>query len=181
MDTINSIINFFNKEVFTAFSNISSIAGLIISIFVFMRVKRIERNYAFRIRVPALASELERQALRLNDYLNDYQNYISDIKEVLAKSEVHLESLREKVDRHTRESIKSLLREIHSYSESQEHLAQLSHIKSLLHRVGLYRLSNAEQEELKGERKQEDVRRIYVSMLKMTTKLSNIQEDRRLE
>jgi|SRR5215213_4066431 len=181
MDIINWLIELFKRDVFTAISNVSAIAGLIISFFVLIRVKRIERNYTFRIRVPALSQGLYDQAQRLINHLNDYQNEIQGIREVLAESRVYLESLQEKVNRDTRKPVKVLLNEIYRYSESHEQLNHLSYPKSFLYRIGLYHLRHAGLEELKGENKRDDIYRIYLNLLALKRKLDIGQEDRRLD
>jgi hypothetical protein len=181
MDIINSIIEFFNRTIFTAFSNLSSIVGLIISIFVLIRIKGIERNYIIRFRVPALISKIEEQASYLSDYLNDYPNFIIDIKAELARAKADLESLKGKVNRQTRKSIRLLLKQVKRYHESHEQLTQVSFVKRLLYHIGLYRLGAAGRHELRSDSKRDAVYSIYESMLTLTREVANTQEDKRLD
>lgn len=178
---INSIIEFFNKAIFSAVSNISAIAGLFISIFVLIRVKRIEKNYILRFRVPDLTTKLDEQADNLVEHLNDYTNFINDIKAAFARSKAHLESLQGKVDRRTKKTIKSLLKQMSKYSESHEQLDGLASPKKFLYRVGIFHLDSASREELRGDRKREAVYKIYEDMLTLTEEINNAQEDRRLD
>jgi len=181
MEIINWLIEFFKRDEFTAFSNVSSVVGLIVSIIVFFRIQKFERNYFDRFRVPDLILKIEAHAFRLANNLNDYPNFIVDIKLELARSKVNLESLQEKMKGRTKKSIKLILNQIQRYSESNEQLNQLSAIKSWLYRLGLYRLRKAGQEELKSDRKRDTVYGIYESMLALTEEVSNVQKDRELD
>jgi predicted nucleic acid-binding Zn-ribbon protein len=91
--------------------SIASIASLLITIFIFLTIRKVKRFYIFTARVPELITELEELASRISDSLNDYESNKDRIEKDLGSAENRLNHLKYKINsRPARKSILSLIK-----------------------------------------------------------------------
>lgn len=95
--------------------DISSIVGLIITIFVFWTVRNIRTYYNLIGRVPDLKKKLEERASKIIALNNDYLNNIVDIDLELAKTEPILVRLKNKLGGKSNSSTKNVIRLVRDY------------------------------------------------------------------
>jgi hypothetical protein len=181
MEFLKYIIALLNKDFFNAIDNLSSLIGLLVSVFVLVKIKKIESNYNARIRLPALLAKINAHASNLIALMQDYAETVNEIKLELASTGADLESLHKKVDRSMKAEIKSTIRRIRRFDESQEKRDGLSKRRILLLYVGLSELDKAGYSELVGDKKRDEVYQIYQDIKILLVKVDNMQEDKMLE
>ena len=131
-----------NGELCSAFGTVASLLGLCLSVWVLWTIKRIEKFYSFKVRVPLINNELSEIASKISDQLNDFEGYTTKTKELLARAEVALGSLKKKVDKELKNQIKTLLKDIKRATEIQPKYNNIEKEKELLNQVyiKLYRI-----------------------------------------
>src|SRR5688500_15320340 len=112
MDFLNQLVGFLNKAIFNAIDNTSSLVGLILSVLVLIKIKKIENNYNVRIRIPNLIAKVENHASTLIELMDHYPDRLNDIKLELAATGADLESLAQKVDRPTKKGVRAIIHRI---------------------------------------------------------------------
>ena len=134
VDTIAKFLA--NNEWFVAVVNITSLVGFIITLWVFVEIRRIRSHYVFKGRVPQHTKKLKRSASKIADYMNDFEDMLPQIKLELVSIEVELESLAKKLDRRSRQSINELLKRIRlCVGDRSKSISDLRGIYRDLHRV----------------------------------------------
>lgn len=127
--------------------SIASILSFIIALIIFYNVKKIKNFYIFKVRVPDLNKKFENVVSNISNFLNDYENATNSIDEETAKCEVVLKSLKKKLPRSLKKSIKNVIERLNNYQN-------------------------------KSDQKTEDnLRDIYLSVLKILEEIKYIQED----
>jgi hypothetical protein len=114
-----SVVDFLQADIVIAVVNFVTIVGFVITVFVFIDVKRIKRYYKFVGRVPDLKKNLKQHATNINNYLNDYSNFGSEIQAEITLAEVTLKSLITKTDGQVKQSIISLLKDIQLFNSTK--------------------------------------------------------------
>ncbi len=109
-----------NEITLSDIGSLSSILGFIVSVFVLYNLRVIVRSYMFKARVPALQKKLSTHTSHLIRYLNDFDGSIQSIKEELAKSQIVLNSLRRKLKRPAKGSVKQALKLIDTYKKDHK-------------------------------------------------------------
>lgn len=92
--------------------NVSSIAGLGVTLFVAWSVRRLRQQYSFKARLPQILHKLSERASALSSLLNDFERNRGDIQLELSQTKPLLKSLRSKLSRAQRKSCKNLNAEI---------------------------------------------------------------------
>ena len=108
------MINFFQNITFADISNAASILGLLLTILVFINLRSIKRSYIFTARAPELLEKLVKHGSNLSAYLKDFSNSRQEIELELAGAEIVLKSLRSKVGRRAKGSVKRVLKIVKS-------------------------------------------------------------------
>ena len=106
---------FSNILTLSNFGNIASIIGVIVTILVFLRVKKIHLGYLFKIRGPIIVDKLRGYSDNILIYLNDIDSYQSDLTRDLRLCTANLKNLRKKVPKDIRKTIKMLDKKINKY------------------------------------------------------------------
>jgi len=91
-----------------AIVNIASLASLIITIIILIRVSKITRSYLFKVRAPQHIKKLKDIAQNIVRQLSDYENNKDSISRQLTSAEVQLEQLQKKSTGKDSDKIKSL-------------------------------------------------------------------------
>jgi len=127
--------------------SIASILSFIIALIIFFNVKKIKNFYIFKVRVPDLNKKFENVVSNISNFLNDYENTTNSIDEETAKCEVVLKSLKKKLPRSLKKSIKNVIERLNNYQ-------------------------NRPYQKTEG-----NLREIYVNALKILEEIKYIQED----
>lgn len=106
---------------FTRLGSISSIIGLLLTILIFYRLRRIHRNFLFQARIPDLKRKIKQHRSKLSTFLNTYDDSVDQIEIELKKCQSNLGSLKPKVERSLRGQIKRIVRHIKNISRSSSH------------------------------------------------------------
>lgn len=93
-------------------SNIASVVGLALTLWVALNVRKIKNHYLLTARVPELSRKLSQHRRQLCKYLNDAEANRHQIEEELAAAKATAQSLEAKLTGRHRESIKLLLKAI---------------------------------------------------------------------
>lgn len=181
MDIVNGIIEFFNKAGFNALDNVSSLISIVLSVLVFFKIQKIESNYNARIRLPILVEKINEHASNLMARMPNYNTVINEVKLELAWTQADLESIYWKVDKSLRREVKNVIRKINEYNESKNKVESLSRTKRFFYSLGLYKVGYADNTELAGEKKQDEVYNIYNDVQTLLARIDNMQQDRMLE
>ena len=104
------MIDFLHKVTFSDIGNAASILGLLLTVLVFIGLRSIKRSYIFTARVPELLKKLVAHASSIAAYQKDFSNSQQEIQLELAGTEIVLKSLRRKVSRSTRGSVRRVLK-----------------------------------------------------------------------
>lgn len=98
--------------------SIASIAGFIVTVLVFLSLRRIRRFYFVRVRIPKLAESLSSRVSKISNYMNDYENSNNNILVELAEIEAVLKSMKGKVIGDSKKSVKTSIRKISEINRS---------------------------------------------------------------
>lgn len=105
--------------------NISSIIGLVISIYLIFGIKRIHNHFLFKARFPKLKFALTKRATELNDLINDFESNEFKIKHNLRLVGAILKNLERKVHGEIKKSVSQLRFEIKQYTSTNSSLNKL--------------------------------------------------------
>jgi hypothetical protein len=117
---ITAIANAFSGPLLTALANALSIAGFVITIFVFLDVRKIKKFYVFTGRVIDLSKSLKQHSSNISEYLNDFEGFLPQIQEELTRAEVTLKSLEKKTSGQLKQSVANLARTVQSYDAQKK-------------------------------------------------------------
>ena len=95
----------------TKTAEVSSIIGLILTIFTLVKVLNLEKYYIRKARLPKQVTSLFEMKNDLYKLLGDYNGNEHKVKEILIRSRSVLTSLSQKVDTKNRKSIERKLRD----------------------------------------------------------------------
>ncbi len=134
-------------DVLALLGNISSIAGFSFTVWILLKLRRIHRSYLLQARFPDLHRRVRRHCSNLEKLLNVYPDSALDIQAELQKCDATIESLLPKVERALRADVKNLLDKI-----------------ARVFRTG-------------SPPSKEEVRRIYLDLIRLEAELQNLSED----
>ena len=106
--------------VINALANISSLASLVLTIFVLINIHKIARKYLFKARIPQHIGNLEKIRKEISKLLNDYKNNEKVIREQIKILEAELEQLRKKISRKEAQSVNRLQEMIKKFFKMPE-------------------------------------------------------------
>lgn len=132
---------------FTRLGSISSIIGLLLTIFILYKLRRIHRNFLFQARFPDLKRKITRHRSNLSKLLTTYDGSADQVEIELRKCQSNLCSLKRKVARSLRGDIKRLVKHIKNISRSSSHPSK------------------------------EEIRKVYISLVFIEQELENFSED----
>ena len=136
---------------FADVGTIASILGLLLTILIFFLIRKIKSFYIFKIRVPGLSKRLQDIASSISSYLNYYESSINSIDEAVATCEVVLKSLKGKLSGSIKKAIKALIKKIGNYQNSYDYKTK------------------------------DNIWDIYISILKISEEIKELQEDYKWE
>jgi len=89
--------------------SVVSIASFILSIFVYVNVRKLRNVYKLRARGPALIKDLSKAASNLSKFMNDYSELLPQVSEEMGRVSVKLRSLSGKLSGSPKRSVKRML------------------------------------------------------------------------
>jgi hypothetical protein len=113
--SLKDIVDFLTEIHITALVNVVSLIGFVLTIIVFLNVKRIVKYYVLLGRSPDLTSKIKKHSSNLSNYFNDFDNNRYSIHQELSLSEVTLKSLERKADGQVKKSVKDLGTKIRNF------------------------------------------------------------------
>lgn len=164
---VEEIANIINGKYITALGVISSIASLIISVFVLLTVKKIKRFYAFTARAPEINQKLIEIASAISDNLNSFNGFTTGLYTLLGDAEVNLKSISRKTDGPLKKKINLLIKLISSIDSRPNWSTRI---------LGFFKNTNNDIDSQK-----DILQNIYVSLYKITAECTEIYEDSRWE
>lgn len=108
--------------------SIASIFGFLLTIYVFLTIRAIKRNYLFRARVPVLQKKLQKHASAISTALHRYDESTIKIMEELSLAEVNSFSLQSKTTGKLKSSLKIVVRDIRHYKSTGGNKEELRRI-----------------------------------------------------
>lgn len=153
----------------TAFANATSVISFILTIAVFVGVRRIRKFYIFTARVPDLNGRLSDLASKISSQLNSGSTDSTAITEILADVEVTLKSLIRKVGNPLKSSANKIIKEIRS----------LDHGDSFIRKL-IQSIRDSEDSGVITDRETK-IRNIYIALYKLSAECKEIYEDARWE
>ena len=102
-------------DAFSFIGSIFSTLSFIITILIFLKLKRIHSEYLFKIRSPELLKKLEGNSDNISKYLNDFKRLIDDINREFTICKVNLISLKKKCPKEIKKSVSTIIKSIIYY------------------------------------------------------------------
>ncbi len=106
---------FFTERTLTLVASAASIVSFFLTIFVLYDTRRLRSFYKFRGGGPTLVKELRGCSQRISEFLNEYDEFIPQLSEELARSIAKLDSLERKLRGPAKVSARRLRRRISNY------------------------------------------------------------------
>jgi hypothetical protein len=108
----------FQRDLLSDIGTVSSIIGLLLTVIVFINIRKIKNFYLFRARVPELIDKLSVHSSNIASYQYESSDSLQNIPLELAKAEVVLQSLEKKLKGQTRISVQELLKIVREFDVS---------------------------------------------------------------
>lgn len=99
----------FSREAFFFVGNFLSIVSFVLTIFVWLNVRKLRNVYKLKARGPSLIKELSKSASNLSRFMNEYHEFVPQVTEELGKVAVKLHSLKRKLSGSPKRSVKQVL------------------------------------------------------------------------
>lgn len=100
--------SFFAERTLTLSASIVSIVSFFLTIFVLYDTRKLRSFYKFRALGPTLIKELRSSSKKISDFLNEFEEFIPQISEELARAGATLQSLEPKLKGSPKASTKKL-------------------------------------------------------------------------
>jgi hypothetical protein len=115
---INFLTKVLSKENLSLLANILSVVGFVLTLIVFINVRKIKSHYIFKGRMPELHEKLDRHASAILSLYQRYEDSREQIVIELKSSEVTLKSIRQKAkdNRTIKQSVKRVLKLMSDYN-----------------------------------------------------------------
>jgi len=136
----------------SVFSDIATIIGLLLTVYIFVTLRNIKNLYLFKARMPEQLEKLNKHISDINKYYSDFEGSYEIIEVELAKSEVLLEWFRNRI----------------------KGVSNKTDIKNLLTKI-----SNIRSNNIKGQKNR--VWEVYVNMSKLSEALESYRKDQKWE
>lgn len=94
------------------YGNISSIVGLVVTVFLFFEARKIRQSFLRRARLPEITRELTRNTSSLSNALKDWPIDSTPALEIFAKVKGLLENVRPKIPKEEQKHITALLKKL---------------------------------------------------------------------
>lgn len=163
------VINIISGKYVTAIATLSSIVSLVITVAVYLGIRKIKRFYAFTARVPELNERLGEIASKISSSLNSGSLNTTSTKEMLVDAEVILKSICNKVDQPFKSQIKKTIHEIEAIDNTK---GLKNKIINFFKKTSEINNSNIEESRL---------REVYISLYKINAECKSVYEDFRWE
>ncbi|MCL4705750.1 hypothetical protein KJ068_11345 [bacterium] len=112
---ISQAVIFLTNNAFTAVVNFLSLISFLLTVSVFLTLRKIRRNYVFKGRVPKLAEDLKKHSSKIIECLNNFDGFLPEIQEELARAKVTTKYLIKNTDGSLRDAIQQLDSKINTY------------------------------------------------------------------
>lgn len=109
----------FDWFTFSNISGLASIVGLFFTIYVFLGIRVIQKEFLFRIRLPSLLKKLQQHASTISNQLQKYPETKHEIIEELSIAKVNINSLYKKSSGSIKTSLKKLETNIDVFRKSE--------------------------------------------------------------
>lgn len=152
----------------TALGTFSSIVSLLLTVIVYINIRKIRKFYLFTARMPQLCERIALKSSSLLEHLNSFSGVTVTIRTLLTEIEVLLASLNGIVDGVLRKQILALLKEIEAMDKSG------GIFKS-------YFSSTLKDQVSAVEVQRRNIENIYISLQKILATCSAKHEDARWE
>lgn len=117
-----SIKEILTNSAFSTAGNWSSIIGLILTIMIFINIKKIKGHYIFLARVPELIERLNTVASEISRKLNEQNFVLSDFYELLIDAETTLVTLKKKVSKDIRKDAIEIIKKINLITKRKKNI-----------------------------------------------------------
>lgn len=125
---LNFIERLFATQTFSVLGDVCSIASLVLTLFVLYDTRKLRSFYKLKVRAPALLRDLKKSSAVLSDYLNEFAEFLPEIREELARIAVKLKSLEGKLTGGPKASVKRLRRDIDQCEASLQNEDQVRRV-----------------------------------------------------
>jgi hypothetical protein len=112
----DSLVTEIRKITFSGVGSAASIISFLITLYLFYAVRKIKSFYVSKARIPELIEQLKEHASRLADFHRDFEESRQQVLLEIGRAEVTLKSLKKKVSRPTRKSVRVVIKLIGNYS-----------------------------------------------------------------
>ncbi len=129
------MLELLKKVTLSDLGNAASIIGLLLTIMIFINLRNIKRFYIFTARVPELLEKMRQHAGKISSYQEDFSNSGQEIELELAGAEITLKSLKGKVSRRTKSSIKRVLKAVKNYDRTEKDQDKLWAVYVEIHKL----------------------------------------------
>ena len=129
---------FFDLARYVTLSDVASvitIIGFVFTVIMFFDIKSIKRYYFLAARMPEVTEKLKVHASNINKYIDNFDGSIQEVSLEIARLDVVLSSLRNKVDRQSAKSVVQLQEKIRRYKPKKEGQEPLFEIYVDLHTI----------------------------------------------
>jgi hypothetical protein len=112
-DTLVHTTNYFSDgNVLSTIGSVASIIGLLITSWVWFKVRHIEGRFLFKVRFPLLKRQLGKHSSAISSHLNSFPDSASDLEVELSRSQADLKSLKSKLTGPHKATAKRILKDI---------------------------------------------------------------------
>jgi hypothetical protein len=132
-ETLTSVVVFFTNPGTTALANAVGILGFVITLYVAFGVRKIQRQYASRVRLPELRSALQQHASDIGDALGSFSSRQDFILLELNRALPLLEAVHRRLKWGERARVKELLVRVKKTNAMNVTQADARGIFNLLH------------------------------------------------
>lgn len=108
--------------------NVASIIGFLLTVVVFFNLRSIKRFYVFKARAPELLERLIEQSSKIALYQNDFSNSFQEIDVEVARVEITLKSLKQKLRGSVKASTGRVLKQLEKYNKQSKSSENLWHL-----------------------------------------------------
>lgn len=133
---------------FSNLSDLASIIGFFLTVYVSRGVRKIEKEFLFRARLPSLLKQLQSHATTLSTHLQNFPNSENEVIEELSIAKVNINSLYRKSSGEIKISLKKLEIEIEKFLNEKS-----------------------------NDNSKKDIRKIYLAMNMVIQEITNLRED----
>lgn len=123
------------REILADVGGFASIISLILTSIIFFNLRTIKNSYIFRIRSPQFIRFLTTKTSELNDLAREFSANTKQIVDELAKVDVRLSSMQERMSGNAKQAIIDLRERIKIYEQSPDDEEKFNQVHRWMQRV----------------------------------------------